>query len=141
MDSIQGHNIFLKKMLLTLEYYCNPSYNCGVSNKQSIMKGNEKITLELDLGPFESLIKREINSLRESLEKSQSDKSTNQNDLTVDWITSKKWMGTVDMKSYTSFYTVLDRMPDDMKTKVGGRIYVHKDTIRKYFEGAYTDQK
>lgn len=86
-------------------------------------------------------LERNVDQVHEKLDRILSGKDKNQNAIMVDWITSKAFMEIVSVKAFSSFYNILDRMPENLKKKVGGKIYVHRDTVQKYFEGAFTDQK
>nr|MBI1230125.1 hypothetical protein [Cytophagales bacterium] len=102
-----------------------------------MIRNSEKTMLVFDQG----FLEEKLDLVNQKLDKILSSKDKSQNDIMVDWITSKAFMETVSIKAFSSFYNILDRIPEAMKKKVGGKIYVHRDTIRKYFEGAFTDQK
>lgn len=57
----------------------------------------------------------------------------------VEWITTKDFMNAVSIKAYNTFKKIKSKMPDSVIREINGRIYVHRGTIRKYFEGAYND--
>lgn len=80
---------------------------------------------------------KELNELNKKLDKLLSNNSNFSNASEVEWITSKKFMELVSIKAPSSFYLILDKMPERLKKKIGGKIYVHKDTVRLYFENQF----
>lgn len=83
-------------------------------------------------------LRKEMETVNMKLDKLLSSKQENHNSMEVDWITSKKFMEITSIKSFSGFYKVLDNMQEIDKKKIGGKIYVHKDTVRKYFEGQFS---
>ena len=84
-------------------------------------------------------IKRSFQSLENKLDQILSERSGIKQEDPVEWITAKKFMEMVSIKAYNTFYKFMDKMPDELTRKINGKIYVHRDTIRKYFEGAYNE--
>jgi hypothetical protein len=59
------------------------------------------------------------------------------NEIEVDWITAKKFMELLSIKSFNTLYKLLDKGMSFKK--VSNKIYIHKDEIKKYFSGAYNE--
>ncbi|MBD8491088.1 hypothetical protein IFO69_20205 [Echinicola sp. CAU 1574] len=57
----------------------------------------------------------------------------------VEYITAKKFMELVDMKSYNTLYKFFDR--GMQHKKIMGKYYIHKNEIKKYFAGEFNSQK
>lgn len=78
-----------------------------------------------------------IEGLHKKLDEILSQRSSSSEVQESEWITGKKFMELVSIKAYNTFYNILDKIPASHQRKIGGKIYVHKETIRNYFEGAY----
>jgi len=56
--------------------------------------------------------------------------------IVVEWITFKKFMEVTEIKGRNTLSNKLDRMKHK---RLNGRIFIHKDEIKKYYDGEYND--
>jgi len=80
-----------------------------------------------------------LNGIHEKLDRILSERSSAHKAEPVEWITRKDFMDSVSIKSYNTFYRIEAKIPDEMKAEINGKNYVHRDCIKKYFQGAFND--
>lgn len=56
----------------------------------------------------------------------------------VEWITNKKFMEQVSIRAYNTFARVRDKMPDSLKREINGKQYIHREAVKRYFQGEFS---
>jgi hypothetical protein len=56
----------------------------------------------------------------------------------VEWITNKKFMEDVSIRAYNTFAKIRDKMPDTLKREINGKQYIHREAVKKYFQGEFS---
>ncbi len=56
----------------------------------------------------------------------------------VEWMTNKKFMEDVSIKAYNTFYKIRDKMPASLTREINGKQYIHRDAVKKYFQGEFS---
>jgi hypothetical protein len=89
-----------------------------------------------------TLIAVDPNALRgieSKLDQILSERSNSRESESVEWITRKSFMDSVSIKAYNTFYKIESKIPESLKREINGKNYVHRDCIKKYFEGAFNE--
>jgi len=54
-----------------------------------------------------------------------------------EWITNKKFMEDVSIKAWNTFVKIRDKMPESLTREINGKQYVHRDAVKRYFQGHF----
>jgi len=56
----------------------------------------------------------------------------------LEWLPNKKFMEEVSIKSYNTFCKIRDKMPEDLTREINGKHYIHREAVKKYFQGEFS---
>ncbi len=56
----------------------------------------------------------------------------------VEWMTNKKFMEEVSVRAYNTFAKIRDKMPEALTREINGKQYIHRDAVKKYFQGEFS---
>lgn len=79
-----------------------------------------------------------LNLIEEKLDQLLSTRVRSKEKLEVEWLTNKQFKEAVSIKAYNTFVKIRDKMPDALKREINGKHYIHKEAIKRYFEGEFS---
>ncbi|MCR9080898.1 MAG: hypothetical protein NXH89_00640 [Cyclobacteriaceae bacterium] len=80
-----------------------------------------------------------LKEINRKLDEVLSMNSRHQEEPETQWMPNKEFMRAVSIKAYNTFAKIREKMPDSLKREVNRKQYIHRDAIRLYFEGMFSD--
>lgn len=79
-----------------------------------------------------------LQGIEQKLDQILSMNPKNSTEENLEWITNKKFMEQVSIRAYNTLYKIRDKMPDSLKREINGKQYIHRDAVKRYFQGEFS---
>lgn len=58
--------------------------------------------------------------------------------IQLEWLTNKQFKEAVSIRAYETLVKIRDKMPDTLKREINGKHYIHREAVKKYFQGEFS---